>query len=315
MARQAAPGAGDLHEVAERSKLSGAALVTWGDQAWEHGDVDAHHVIYSVTKSVISAAILLLAGEGVISLHTPIAAALGDDRFDATPAQLLSHVGGIPDYGPLPAYHAAVYSHPSQPWTDEMLVEQVLAAEPDLRPGRAWAYSNLGYMLLRRILDDHGGLTSLLPALGFSAASVAADLSGFDHAMPAVSARIGDGLHDVRGRYHPAWVAHRTIVTTARELHRFWNRPLGAFHDPATVVPMARNGFGFDQVSWGLGVMVLTDPKSPLGPVVGHGGGGPGYSAAMFAAPSKDALVIVLEPTEDFPAQETALALLRAATT
>lgn len=307
-------GPDELTGIAERSNLSGAALVTWGDHAWEHGDIDAHSVIYSVTKSVISAAVLLLAGEGAVSLHTPVGVALGDDRFDATPAQLLTHVGGIPDYGPLPAYHAAVYAHPSQPWTDELMIEQVLAAAPDLTPGRKWAYSNLGYLLLRRVLDSHGGLSSLLPALGFTAASVAADLSGFDHAVPAVSTKIGDGLHDVRGRYHPAWVAHRTLVTNVRGLHRFWSRPLGAFADPATLVPVARNGFGFDQVSWGLGVMVLTDQQSPLGTVVGHGGGGPGYTAAMFAAPRKHAVAIVLEPTEDFPAQETALALLRAAT-
>jgi D-alanyl-D-alanine carboxypeptidase len=305
----------DLDEIADASKLSGAALVTWDDQVWKRGDVDAHYPIYSITKSVMSAAVLLLVDDGAVSLETPVSAVLDDTRFDATVAQLLTHVGGVPDYGPLPAYHAAVYSDPSQPWTDETFLERVLAGGPDLTPGRRWTYSNPGYMLVRQTLDNHGGLTSLLPALGFSAAAVADDLSGFDHAVPAVSAKIGNGTHDVGGRYHPGWVAHRSLVTTARELHHFWSRPLDVFVDQATIVPVGRNAFGFDRVSWGLGVMLLTDPASPLGPVIGHGGGGPGYSTAMFAAPSKHAIAIVLEPTEDYPAQETALSLLAAAAT
>ncbi len=315
MTKKALSGSRDLDEIAERSKLGGTALVSWDDRAWERGDVDAHYVIYSITKPVISASLQLLAADRAVKLHMPVATVLGDDRFDATLVQLLTHVGGVPDYGLLPAYHAAVSSSPSQPWTDERILERVLDAEPDRTVPRSWAYSNTGYMLLRRVLDDHGGLTSMLPALGFSSASVAADLSGFDHAVPAVSAKIGEGSHAVRGRYHPAWVGHRTLVTTARELQRFWSRPLDAFLDPASIVPVGRDAFGFDKISWGLGVMVLTDSDRPGGLVVGHGGGGPGYSAAMFAAPSRHAVAIVLEPTEDFPAQETALALLRAATT
>jgi D-alanyl-D-alanine carboxypeptidase len=31
---------------------------------------------------------------------------------------------------------------------------------------------------------------------------------------------------------------------------------------------------------------VMADPASPLGPLLGHGGGGPGYGASAFAAPA-----------------------------
>jgi hypothetical protein len=43
---------------------------------------------------------------------------------------------------------------------------------------------------------------------------------------------------------------------------------------------------------------------------VGHGGGGPGYAAAVFAVPSADIAAIVLAADERYPAQETALDLL-----
>jgi D-alanyl-D-alanine carboxypeptidase len=290
---------------------SGTALVTCGDSVWQSGDVDAPFVIYSITKSAIAAAFLLLEQEGVLNLDTSIGSALGDGRFDASLRQLLTHSSGIPDYGRVPAYQSAVYATPSQPWSDERFLEHVMAAGQDFAPGEGWAYSNTGYLLLRRVLDQHGGLASLLPAVGFKAASVAESLSDFDRAVSATSRQLGDGIHQVAGRYHPGWVGHRTAVTTARDLHGFWSTPPAQFLDPATLVPIGRDAPGFVRACYGLGVMA--DPGNPHGLVIGHGGGGPGYSAAVFAAPQHDAVAIVLEPNENFPGQELARDLLTAA--
>jgi D-alanyl-D-alanine carboxypeptidase len=300
----------NLADIAARAGLSGTALVSVGDRTWHTGDIDARFVIYSITKPVISAAFLLLEAEGVLDLRASAAALLGDDRFDVSLRQLLNHTSGIRDYGQLPAYHDAVYRSPSRPWPDEVLLRRSMAGGPDFAPGHGWAYSNTGYILLRAILDHHGGLASLLPALGFTSATVAENLTAFDDAVPARSARIGAGRHRVAGRYHPGWVGHRTLVTSARELHHFWTRPPSAFLDPATFVPVGTVPGSFARPSYGLGVMA--DPDSPLGLVIGHGGGGPGYSASVFAAPGKKAVAIVLEPTEDFPG-ELALDLLKAA--
>jgi D-alanyl-D-alanine carboxypeptidase len=301
----------DLDELLARIGPRGTALVTCGDLVWQSGDVDASFVIYSVTKSAIAAAFLLFEQEGVLDLDSSIASALGDGRLDASLRQLLTHTSGIPDYGRVPDYQSAVYATPSQPWSDDRFFEHVAAAGQDFAPGEGWAYSNTGYLLLRRVLDLHGGLASQLPAVGFRAASVAENLADFDRAVSATSRKLGDGIHQVAGRYHPGWVGHRTIVTTARDLHRFWSTPPAKFLDPATLVPVGFDAPGFARPCYGLGVMA--DPDSPLGLVIGHGGGGPGYSAAVFAAPQQDALAIVLEPTEDFPAQELAHDLLNAA--
>jgi NAD(P)H-hydrate repair Nnr-like enzyme with NAD(P)H-hydrate epimerase domain len=54
----------------------------------------------------------------------------------------------------------------------------------------------------------------------------------------------------------------------------------------------------------------MADPEHPLGTVVGHGGGGPGYAAAVFALPSRDVVAIVLAAEESYPAQQAALELL-----
>jgi D-alanyl-D-alanine carboxypeptidase len=292
-------------ELLAQSELTGVALVTSGKTAWKRGDIDAPFVIYSLTKPVIAAALLSLAAERVINLD----AALPDGRLGgASVRQLMRHTAGVRDYGQLAEYHQAVRRSPSEPWSDEEFLRRALGGSPN--PG--WAYSNTGYLLLRQILDRHGGLASFLPGLGFATATVAEQLSDLARAVPARSSLIGDGAQLVAGRYHPGWVGHRTLVATARELRQFWSKPPPAFTDPASLVTLGIDTRGlFVRLSYGLGVMA--DPGNSIGLVIGHGGGGPGYSAAVFTAPEHGAMAIVLEPNENFPAQPLAVSLLRAA--
>ena len=53
----------------------------------------------------------------------------------------------------LPAYGQAVQATPSEPWDDEELLARALANGPDFEPGDRWAYSNTGFLLVRRIVD------------------------------------------------------------------------------------------------------------------------------------------------------------------
>jgi D-alanyl-D-alanine carboxypeptidase len=177
--------------------------------------------------------------------------------------------------------------------------------------GTGWAYSNTGYLLLRRILDEHGGLTEFLPQLGLAHTTVAERTDDLGAAVPAPSAQLLDGVDDVRGVYDPRWVGHRTLIARAEDILGFWRDLPREMLDPRTFVPVGVDAPGLVRPSYGLGVMA--DPESPLGTVVGHGGGGPGYSAAVFAVPDADAVAIVLAADERYPAQPTALELLTAA--
>jgi CubicO group peptidase (beta-lactamase class C family) len=89
----------------------------------------------------------------------------------------------------------------------------------------------------------------------------------------------------------------------------FWRDLPAEMLDPATFVPIGFEAPGFVRPCYGLGVMA--DPENPLGTVVGHGGGGPGYATAVFAVPGSDAIAIVLAADERYPAQQTALELLQ----
>ena len=153
-----------------------------------------------------------------------VATWLGDPRLPAVSLRrLLDHTSGIPDYGRLPAYAEAVRTSPSQPWDDEELLTRALAQGPDFAPGEGWAYSNTGYLLVRRIVDEaaDGGFAGalereLLGSLGLAETSLALELDDLDDLVPARSRQLGRGLPDVRGLYHPCWVGHRTLASTER---------------------------------------------------------------------------------------------------
>jgi len=274
--------------------VSITTVVAVGDEVEIGGDASARYPIYSVTKTAVAAAVLLLVREGAVGLDSV--------------RRLLDHTSGVRDYGSLAEYHQAVRAQPGSAWADDEFLARTDAAGPQFEPGKGWAYSNTGYLLLRRLLDEHGGLAAFLPRLGLADAMVAERTDDLGAAVPAPSALLLEGVADVRTVYDPCWVGHRTLVARARDLVDFWRDLPAEMLDPRTFVPIGAEATGFVRPSYGLGVMA--DPGSPLGTVVGHGGGGPGYATAVFAAPSTDAVAIVLAADERYPAQRTALELL-----
>ena len=277
--------------------MSLTTLVALGDEVEIGGDRAARYPIYSVTKTAVAAAVLLLVREGAIELDSV--------------RGLLDHTSGVRDYGSLPEYHEAVRTRPGSAWDDGEFLARTAAAGSLFEPGMGWAYSNTGYLLLRRLLDEHGGLAAFLPRLGLVGATVAERTDDLGVAAAAPSALLLDGVDDVRGVYDPSWVGHRTLVARAEDLVGFWRALPAEMLDPRTFVPIGADAPGFVRPSYGMGVMA--DPGSPIGTVVGHGGGGPGYASAVFAVPAADAVAIVLAADERYPAQERALELLTAA--
>jgi D-alanyl-D-alanine carboxypeptidase len=274
--------------------VSVTTLVAVGDDLEITGDPDARYPIYSITKAAIAAAVLLLVREGAVELDSV--------------RRLLDHTSGLRDYGSLPEYHEAVRTRPGNAWDDDEFLACTAAAGPLFEPGGGWAYSNTGYLLLRQLLDEHGGLAAFLPRIGIANATVAERIDDLGAAIPAPSALLLDGVGDVRSVYDPRWVGHRTLVARAGDLAGFWRDLPAEMLEPGTFVPIGADASGFARPSYGLGVMA--DPGSPLGTLVGHGGGGPGYAAAVFAVPSAETIAIVLAADERYPAQRTALELL-----
>jgi CubicO group peptidase (beta-lactamase class C family) len=113
---------------------------------------------YSVTKTFTATAILQLAEQGRLDLDRPIAQYV--DRFpyakSPTLRQTLTHTGGFPNPNPLSWIHLAD-EHAA--FGRARFVDGVLRSNDRLKsePGRRYAYSNVGYLLLGEVIEKVSG--------------------------------------------------------------------------------------------------------------------------------------------------------------
>jgi D-alanyl-D-alanine carboxypeptidase len=259
-------------------------------------------LVYSITKTFIACLLLQLADAGALDLDAPLRRLWRGPDLPAsftdavTPRRLLNHTAGLPDYGGRVDYHAQVRQHPGQPWSTEHFTRVTLGQAWTVPDPACFAYSNPGYMVLRQLLEMVGErpwaqqlAERVCRPLGLSRTTVASDLGDLAPLAPGLSRQITDGQDalDVRERYHPGWVSHGVIVSTASEVNTFLHALFsGRLIQPGSLaamldaVPVGQVGGRWQQPRYGLGLMI--DPGMAPGPVRGHNGGGPGYSASAF---------------------------------
>jgi len=233
--------------------------------------------VYSVAKTYTAiAAVRSLDLESALGRLVP---GLPPALADLTLRSLLQHRSGLEDYGGWPEYRAAVEAR-DDPWPAGAVLERAGVG----RPG-TFRYSNVGYLLVRRALEEHHGARLfdvlarlVLDPLGIAAAPFdeRADWDRCDH--PAIDA-------DLRA-YHPGWVYPGTFAAEPQEAARGLALVLrGALG--ADVADALRRSVPVDVpashplspgAGYGLGVMTSGEPAT----VLGHGGGGPGF--ALFVA-------------------------------
>lgn len=243
---------------------------------------------WSFTKTVLAAAALTLVRDGALSL---------DERIDGRPytlRQLLQHTAGFGDYGDLPEYHAAVARH-EDPWSVAELLARSRADELRYRPGEGWRYSNIGYLKVRQLIERTTGVAldtalarRIFQPLGLTGVTIAHERADLDP--------VEMGQAD---RYHPGWVYHGLLVGPLHEAARLLDRMLGGSLLPpdlsrdmrqARAVGPAIQGRPFAAPGYGLGLMI--DMAGPDGPV-GHTGGGPGSSIAVYRRERSGAPIVI----------------------
>lgn len=236
---------------------------------------------WSLTKTALAAGALALVAAGRLALDAPVLSR------PFTLRQLLQHTAGVPNYGELAAYHEAVKRR-DEPWPPDELLRRVGSDRLLFEPGQGWAYSNVGYLLVRGIIEEATGepIGTALGRLVFVPLGVPAvklarepkDLDATAWGNPA--------------GYHPGWVYHGLAVGTPAEAALFLHRLMAGQLLPAVLLNAmcARYSLGgpvqrrpWRTAGYGLGVMM--DIASPRGRCIGHTGQGPGSVAAAYHFP------------------------------
>ncbi len=306
-----------VEDTLRESQITGAAIALYingqpfleagvGYQDCNHKTFlpsDANFYIYSITKSLLAIVCLNLAHQGQLDLDASVQPYLPDFPLDSsiTLRQLLNHTSGLPDYGGTSAYSNAVKATPDSPWSKETFLDFAKTQGLQFAPGTGWAYSNIGYLLLRCILERIMSLSMqqclyelIFRPLSLQKTFVPHSLHDVGELTPGYSNLFsGDELQDVTCFYHPGWVAHGVVVSTAPELSKIMDALFaGILLNPLVVEQMLCPSYLIGKHPlfshwnhWGYGMGLLLGLDSPYGIVGGHSGEGPGYSVAAFHFP------------------------------
>ncbi|WP_201864502.1 serine hydrolase domain-containing protein [Microvirga soli] len=256
-------------------------------EAWalvEHGVVidsrEADRLVpwWSFTKTVLAVAALVLVRDGLIELDEPV------EGKPYTLRHLLQHRSGLTNYGSLRAYHEAV-ERGDDPWPVPELLTRLDADRLRYPAGEGWDYSNVGYLVVGRLIETMAGsdLSAalqrlVLAPLGIGSARIARKRSDLEN----VSMGSAEG-------YHPGWVYHGLLVGTVADaallLHRLLDGSLlmpELLQEMQTpfVLPGPVPGCAWLIPGYGLGTM--TGETTSALKVAGHTGGGPGSTIAVY---------------------------------
>lgn len=255
-------------------------ITSSGGEGFE-GKSDARFPYWSFTKTTIAICALKLVEGGALELDTPLAG----ERYSLR--QLLNHTSGLPDYGPLDQYHAAVADGES-PWSRERLLDMALANGPLFEPGEGWSYSNIGYMFARELIEDATG-----KPLGTVISDLITRPLGLTSIALSETRQHFAQLHwDAAANYDPRWVYHGCLTGTAPDAARLLRALFeGELLRASTLDQMlnARSlggpiaGRPWMQCGYALGLM--SGVMQRTGAAIGHSGAGPFSVNAVYYFP------------------------------
>jgi D-alanyl-D-alanine carboxypeptidase len=253
--------------------------------------------IYSITKILLSIGILNLVEGRKLDLDASVQIYLSDLSIERslTVRQLLSHTSGLLDYGSIPAYFDDLKNNPNSPWSTTKLLSLIKSQSLKFMPGKGWSYSNIGYLLLKLILEKITNLPIqeylkkiIFDRLNLQKTFFVDTLQDACQLTPGYSNFFSDReLENVIPFYHPGWVSHGVVASTAPELAKIIDSLfVGKLLNLASAEEMQDPIYIFEQkhplfntVGYGLGLCLGLDS---LYGNAGHNGAGPGYSVAAF---------------------------------
>ena len=175
----------------------------------------------SITKTIVSALVLKLAEQDVLSLDDRLARWVPDfpNATRITIRQLLNHTAGTADFVGMPAFERALQRSPDAVWTPERTLRYV--PEPAGEPGAQWSYSSTDYILLGLVIERATGSTAarelhrrLLPRASYPRTRLQGD--------ERPSGPTATGYQDLDGDLRPEAFKGQPFIPTTAEATSAW---------------------------------------------------------------------------------------------
>ena len=311
-----------MEEILRRYRIKGINMaIGWGNgniwtgaagkSASASGErLDEEHIynIASITKTFVSALVLLLQEEGVLNLDDIVETWLPDleARFglDSTIRQLLNHTSGLRDYAAEGAGGIVdeAFTNPTRIWSPEEMATRALndtSRPPWFSPGQGGPkYSNTNYLLLGMIIEAATGQSFAQVLRERILSPLRLDFTYFAVSEELPENRLAVGRTSSPFPFKPRVAFSFTaggMVSNAEDLVR-WARTLysGEFLSENSLREMLelagritfQNKTTPSQGYYGLGVQQID--IEPVGREWGHGGSFSGYRAGMYFYPEVD---------------------------
>lgn len=259
---------------------------------------DMRYAIGSVSKQLLTGAVLLLVQDGKLSLDDRVSRYLPNltRAGEITIRQLLSHTSGYQDF--YPQDYVAPFME--KPVTAESILDQWARKPLDFEPGTRWQYSNTNYVVAGRIVERVTGgpffaflAKRILQPLGMTSAidlaehtlglSDAAGYTRFARGPPRPARAEGRGWLYAAGEL--AMTAHDLALWDISLMERKLLKP--ASLELMTTPVRLRNG---TPTNYALGVVVSDAHGHPK---LAHGGAVSGFVSLNTVWPDQGTAVVV----------------------
>lgn len=264
--------------------------------------LDLHRIfyIYSITKTFTAVVILKLVENGNLSLDESASQYIYnlDIPRSISLRQLLNHTSGLPNYTELEDYIGSLAATPDRPLEEQQLADLLQAKLLDFASGEGWHYSNTGYFMLKKIIENCCGLSyadaideHIIKPLELTSTFVV-EAMGNSRLTPGYSRELHpeNWMENITAKYHPGWCYTGLIASSTKDTVKFYRELFAgnllsekAIAELSTPISIKQKDSRFGNPCYGLGIMI--DTRSKYGVLMGHGGHGPGYNSWAMHLP------------------------------
>jgi CubicO group peptidase (beta-lactamase class C family) len=276
---------------------------------------DTKHRLGSITKQFTSMLIMQLVEQGKLKLDVPISTYLPDypkkNGDVITIHHLLTHSAGIPNMTAFPGFVKDIMRNSYSPVE---LVNMSADSTLQFEPGKQYAYSNSGYLLLGYIIEKITGKSYEQVLQENILTPLEMNNTGYDHHRTLLKNRASgyekNGRRYVNADFIDMSVPYAAgaLYSTVEDLYLwdqalYGNQLLRKENMDLLFTKHIPSGGGHYGYGWGIGEIPIGNPATRI-ETIGHGGGINGFNTLLTRIPSDKSFIVLLNNTGGAPLNE-----------